>query len=75
MAEEQKYQAVGLSPVGRYALGVRWGDSHESIFSFTYLRAVCPCEECRTAENLTIQLLERGGPYEKKRDLVAPFLG
>jgi len=49
MAEEQKYQAVGLSPVGRYALGVRWGDGHESIFSFVYLRAGCPCEECRTA--------------------------
>jgi DUF971 family protein len=49
MAEEQKYQAVGLSPVGRYALGVCWGDGHESIFSFSYLRTTCPCEECRTA--------------------------
>lgn len=51
MAEERAYQAVGLKPVGHYALGVRWGDSHESIYSFTYLRATCPCAACRTAGN------------------------
>lgn len=51
MSQEHEYQAVGLKPVGRYALGVRWGDSHESIYSFTYLRVTCPCDACQTAGN------------------------
>jgi len=30
-----------LSPVGNYALGMRWGDGHEAgIYSFRYLRRV-----------------------------------
>ena len=35
-----------LSEVGRYALGVQWGDGHDSILPFRSLRAACPCEEC-----------------------------
>jgi len=38
---------VKLSEVGRYALGVDWGDGHESIFPFRALRAACPCDACR----------------------------
>ena len=37
---------VKLSEVGRYALGVDWGDGHESIMPFRSLRAACPCETC-----------------------------
>lgn len=30
--------------VGRYALGFRWADGHETgIYSYRYLRALCPC--------------------------------
>jgi len=35
-----------LSEVGRYALGVVWGDQHDSILPFKGLRAACPCETC-----------------------------
>lgn len=30
--------------VGRYALGFRWEDGHETgIYSYSYLRQLCPC--------------------------------
>lgn len=35
-----------LKEVGRYALGVEWGDRHESILPYRNIRAVCPCESC-----------------------------
>jgi DUF971 family protein len=38
-----------LSEIGRYALGVTWGDGHESILPFRNLRAACPCEACAAA--------------------------
>jgi DUF971 family protein len=35
--------------VGRYALQIFWSDGHSSgIYSFDYLRALCPCHECAT---------------------------
>jgi DUF971 family protein len=35
-----------LSEVGRYALGVQWGDGHDSILPYRNLRRACPCERC-----------------------------
>jgi DUF971 family protein len=33
--------------VGRYALQIHWNDQHSSgIYSFDYLRQICPCPEC-----------------------------
>jgi DUF971 family protein len=33
--------------VGRYALQIYWNDGHSSgIYSFPYLRELCPCDEC-----------------------------
>lgn len=32
--------------VGRYAVGVTWGDGHGSIFPFDRLRRDCPCGAC-----------------------------
>jgi DUF971 family protein len=40
-----------LSEVGRYALGVQWGDGHDSILPYRSLRAACPCEECIAAQD------------------------
>ena len=37
-----------LSEVGRYALGVLWGDQHDSILPHRSLRRACPCESCAT---------------------------
>jgi DUF971 family protein len=41
-------QIVAISPVGRYALGFTWSDGHRTgIYSFDFLRRLCPCEACR----------------------------
>jgi DUF971 family protein len=37
-----------IVPVGSYAITPVWEDSHDyGIFHWSYLRALCPCEECR----------------------------
>src|SRR5207249_4526549 len=38
-----------LKEVGRYALGVEWGDRHESILPYKNLRLACPCDACTAA--------------------------
>jgi DUF971 family protein len=39
---------VQAEKVGRYALRFTWQDGHEhGIYSWDYLRDVCPCQECR----------------------------
>jgi len=38
-----------LKEVGRYALGVDWGDRHESILPYRNLRRACPCDACLAA--------------------------
>ncbi len=37
-----------VSVVGNYALQLHWGDSHETgIYSYAYLRGLCPCDSCK----------------------------
>ncbi|MBV9946214.1 MAG: DUF971 domain-containing protein, partial [Myxococcales bacterium] len=37
-----------IQPVGGYALALKWFDGHQSgIYSYRYLRGLCPCEACR----------------------------
>ena len=41
-----------VSPVGKYALRFKWNDGHESgIYSWEYLRRICPCAACRGTAN------------------------
>lgn len=36
-----------ISPVGNYAIQFRWEDGHSTgIYTFDYLRSLCPCAEC-----------------------------
>ena len=35
--------------VGRYALGIRWDDGHESILPHRNVRRACPCDACTAA--------------------------
>ncbi len=45
----QDVKPVRLSPVGRYALQFVWSDGHDTgIYTFEHIRALCPCEECRS---------------------------
>ncbi|HWP57108.1 MAG TPA: DUF971 domain-containing protein [Candidatus Acidoferrales bacterium] len=37
-----------ISAVGNYAIQFTWSDGHSTgIYTFDYLRALCPCPECR----------------------------
>jgi DUF971 family protein len=37
--------------IGKYAIRFAWNDDHDlGIYSWKYLREVCPCEECRTSQ-------------------------
>ena len=37
-------------PVGKYAIKFNWNDGHElGIYSWQFLRDVCPCDECKLA--------------------------
>lgn len=41
---------VNLQAVGSYALSPEWEDGHQSgIYTWSYLRLLCPCEVCRAA--------------------------
>jgi DUF971 family protein len=40
-----------IAPVGRYGLQPNWADGHNTgIFTFDYLRGLCPCPECRAQQ-------------------------
>ncbi len=37
--------------VGQYALQVMWNDGHDTgIYSFDYLREICPCNACKPGQ-------------------------
>jgi DUF971 family protein len=39
-----------ISPVGNYAIQFTWADGHSTgIYTFDYLRALCPCAQCQAA--------------------------
>jgi DUF971 family protein len=40
---EQQTTLNGMSHVGRYAIGITWGDGHNTgIYTFRHLRELCP---------------------------------
>jgi len=40
-------KAVSAEAVGKYAIKFSWNDNHDlGIYSWFYLREVCPCAEC-----------------------------
>jgi DUF971 family protein len=42
--------ARGAKAVGNYALQIDFSDGHTTgIYSYDYLRTICPCEECAKA--------------------------
>ena len=47
-AEQVKdaHRITALNEVGRYAIGVRWADGHDSIYPLESLRRGCPCKAC-----------------------------
>ena len=44
----KSYEVTRLMPVVNYALQPEWSDGHHAgLFTWAYLRGLCPCEECR----------------------------
>lgn len=44
----QDVHPTHLGLVGRYAIDIKWSDQHQTgIYSFEYLRKICPCEKCQ----------------------------
>jgi DUF971 family protein len=40
---------IRIQPVGRYAINIEWSDGHKSgIYTFDYLRELCPCAGCKS---------------------------
>lgn len=40
-----------ISAVGNYAIQFRWEDGHSTgIYTFDYLRSLCPCPECAASK-------------------------
>lgn len=47
-----KVTAKSASPVGTYAIQMEFSDSHSTgIYTFGFLRSICPCEACRKASS------------------------
>jgi DUF971 family protein len=45
---QPKLKMLNAEPVGAYAMRIDWSDGHSTgIYSFDYLRRICPCEACR----------------------------
>ena len=41
------FEASDMFKVGLYAIGFKWKDGHDTgIYTFDYLRVLCPCQEC-----------------------------
>jgi len=42
---------VSAEGMGKYAIRFKWNDDHDlGIYSWKFLREICPCEECRAAQ-------------------------
>ena len=48
LAPTKSYAVTKIIPVGNYALQPEWSDGHHTgIYTWAYLRGLCPCAECR----------------------------
>src|SRR5262245_5534224 len=53
---------VEVTPVGKYAISFGWNDGHRTgIYSWEFLRMVCPCQECTKRRKASGQTLTPGG--------------
>ena len=53
MSAPAPVRPMDIRPVGRYGMSIQWSDGHSTgIFSYEYLRSICPCEGCHP-EQLT----------------------
>ena len=63
---------LSAEAVGKYAIKFHWNDGHElGIYSWQFLRDVCPCEECKAAanrgEDRIVSMKKRSSAWSDKR--------
>ncbi|MEI6289141.1 MAG: DUF971 domain-containing protein [Chloroflexota bacterium] len=47
--DSQKTRVMTVKPTGTYAITIVWEDGHDyGIYNWHFLRALCPCPECRS---------------------------
>ncbi len=45
-------RALNMESVGQYGIKIQFSDGHSTgIYSFAYLRELCPCEKCKPAKS------------------------
>ena len=50
-----------VTPVGKYAISFNWNDGHHTgIYSWEYLRMICPCAECKATREAGGKLVPGG---------------
>lgn len=48
---QRPVRAISATPIGHYAIQFNWNDGHQAgIYSFDYLREICPCKACLQAD-------------------------
>lgn len=51
---KERVKARAAKPVGSYAIQIDFSDGHSTgIFSFDYLRSICPCVQCKSPRGVT----------------------
>ena len=46
--DSEKTRLKDIIATGSYAISIVWEDGHDyGIYNWRYLRALCPCDECR----------------------------
>lgn len=50
---KEKAKPISADGVGKYAIKFHWNDGHElGIYSWQFLREICPCAECKVKSPL-----------------------
>jgi DUF971 family protein len=51
MADSPETRLVNIEAAGGYGMVIHWEDGHSyGIYNWHYLRALCPCKQCREAD-------------------------
>jgi DUF971 family protein len=51
MEDSESTRLANVVATGSYALTIVWEDGHDyGIYNWHYLRALCPCESCRSGK-------------------------
>ena len=57
-----------VEPIGKYAIRFYWNDGHQhGVYSWRWLRDVCPCEACKMSRESTAGLEEDIAEHEQRK--------